>query len=220
MEVHSGIAPNSEPTYGPKVRRQSLKNRFLRAILDFQFESLLANMISWQDAKKSRRIKWRSQRGSNPRPSRFTGTRFSRKLEIGGAGGVRTRDLLDAIEARSQLRYGPTECKYCKCCYSVYSTLRIRASNNSSTIGCITQRLIRASEQELCRYDQKDYTPRNDEDAGHCRNRHACIGTLHMARGTALAGVHVSSITCFRPSCQSGRAHSRADQRHSRWSPS
>jgi hypothetical protein len=27
----------------------------------------------------------------------------------GGAGGVRTRDLLDAIEARSQLRYGPTE---------------------------------------------------------------------------------------------------------------
>jgi hypothetical protein len=26
----------------------------------------------------------------------------------GGADGVRTRDLLDAIEARSQLRYGPT----------------------------------------------------------------------------------------------------------------
>jgi hypothetical protein len=32
--------------------------------------------------------------------------------ETGGAGGVRTRDLLDAIEARSQLRYGPTEFKY------------------------------------------------------------------------------------------------------------
>ena len=30
---------------------------------------------------------------------------------FGGAGGVRTRDLLDAIEARSQLRYGPTEDK-------------------------------------------------------------------------------------------------------------
>ena len=30
--------------------------------------------------------------------------------KTGGAGGVRTRDLLDAIEARSQLRYGPTEC--------------------------------------------------------------------------------------------------------------
>jgi hypothetical protein len=44
---------------------------------------------------------------------------------IGGAGGVRTRDLLDAIEARSQLRYGPTECKYC---YSFYSTLRLQAS--------------------------------------------------------------------------------------------
>ncbi len=29
-------------------------------------------------------------------------------LKIGGAGGDRTRDLLDAIEARSQLRYGPT----------------------------------------------------------------------------------------------------------------
>jgi hypothetical protein len=27
---------------------------------------------------------------------------------IGGAEGVRTPDLLDAIEARSQLRYGPT----------------------------------------------------------------------------------------------------------------
>src|ERR1700734_2483141 len=27
----------------------------------------------------------------------------------GGAGGVRTRDLLDAIEARSQLRYGPSQ---------------------------------------------------------------------------------------------------------------
>jgi hypothetical protein len=27
---------------------------------------------------------------------------------FGGADGVRTRDLLDAIEARSQLRYGPT----------------------------------------------------------------------------------------------------------------
>jgi hypothetical protein len=28
--------------------------------------------------------------------------------EIGGAGGIRTPDLLDAIEARCQLRYGPT----------------------------------------------------------------------------------------------------------------
>jgi hypothetical protein len=27
---------------------------------------------------------------------------------IGGADGVRTHDLLDAIEARSQLRHGPT----------------------------------------------------------------------------------------------------------------
>ncbi len=28
---------------------------------------------------------------------------------FGGADGVRTHDLLDAIEARSQLRHGPTE---------------------------------------------------------------------------------------------------------------
>ena len=30
------------------------------------------------------------------------------RYEIGGADGVRTHDLLDAIEARSQLRHGPT----------------------------------------------------------------------------------------------------------------
>ena len=30
------------------------------------------------------------------------------EARLGGADGVRTRDLLDAIEARSQLRYGPT----------------------------------------------------------------------------------------------------------------
>ena len=30
------------------------------------------------------------------------------KLEVGGADGIRTHDLLDAIEARSQLRHGPT----------------------------------------------------------------------------------------------------------------
>ncbi len=31
------------------------------------------------------------------------------RYEIGGADGVRTHDLLDAIEARSQLRHGPTD---------------------------------------------------------------------------------------------------------------
>lgn len=31
--------------------------------------------------------------------------------EIGGADGIRTHDLLDAIEARSQLRHGPTDKK-------------------------------------------------------------------------------------------------------------
>ena len=29
--------------------------------------------------------------------------------KFGGADGVRTHDLLDAIEARSQLRHGPTD---------------------------------------------------------------------------------------------------------------
>jgi hypothetical protein len=29
-------------------------------------------------------------------------------LSNGGADGIRTHDLLDAIEARSQLRHGPT----------------------------------------------------------------------------------------------------------------
>jgi hypothetical protein len=30
-------------------------------------------------------------------------------LNFGGADGIRTHDLLDAIEARSQLRHGPTD---------------------------------------------------------------------------------------------------------------
>src|SRR6266481_4606668 len=30
------------------------------------------------------------------------------RLNSGGADGIRTHDLLDAIEARSQLRHGPT----------------------------------------------------------------------------------------------------------------
>jgi hypothetical protein len=30
-------------------------------------------------------------------------------MSVGGADGIRTHDLLDAIEARSQLRHGPTE---------------------------------------------------------------------------------------------------------------
>src|SRR5580692_852244 len=29
-------------------------------------------------------------------------------MKLGGADGIRTHDLLDAIEARSQLRHGPT----------------------------------------------------------------------------------------------------------------
>ena len=39
----------------------------------------------------------------------ITGTRLT-TFQLGGAGGIRTPDLLDAIEARSQLRHGPTGC--------------------------------------------------------------------------------------------------------------
>jgi hypothetical protein len=41
--------------------------------------------------------------------SRFAGRkRREGRYEFGGADGIRTHDLLDAIEARSQLRHGPT----------------------------------------------------------------------------------------------------------------
>jgi hypothetical protein len=33
---------------------------------------------------------------------------YNPKVNVGGADGIRTHDLLDAIEARSQLRHGPT----------------------------------------------------------------------------------------------------------------
>jgi hypothetical protein len=34
--------------------------------------------------------------------------KHGRSIQYGGADGIRTHDLLDAIEARSQLRHGPT----------------------------------------------------------------------------------------------------------------
>jgi hypothetical protein len=37
----------------------------------------------------------------------------TRRGSVGGADGIRTHDLLDAIEARSQLRHGPTEVLSC-----------------------------------------------------------------------------------------------------------
>ena len=36
------------------------------------------------------------------------GLLYEKKPDVGGADGIRTHDLLDAIEARSQLRHGPT----------------------------------------------------------------------------------------------------------------
>jgi hypothetical protein len=49
-----------------------------------------------------------------PNLSGFTGTRSTGFF--GGAGGIRTPDLLDAIEARSQLRHGPTGMEMIKNC--------------------------------------------------------------------------------------------------------
>ncbi len=49
-------------------------------------------------------------------------------LKFGGAGGVRTRGLLDAIEARSQLRHGPTDTGA-----SFYTTQRTIASNQGGS---------------------------------------------------------------------------------------
>ena len=42
-------------------------------------------------------------------PLEVFATGLKTKKEVGGADGIRTHDLLDAIEARSQLRHGPTE---------------------------------------------------------------------------------------------------------------
>ena len=41
--------------------------------------------------------------------SNFSEGKQKENLKAGGADGIRTHDLLDAIEARSQLRHGPTE---------------------------------------------------------------------------------------------------------------
>src|ERR1700726_4149388 len=94
--------------------------------------------------------------------------------KTGGAGGVRTRDLLDAIEARSQLRYGPTECKYC---CSFYSILRMRPSNNSLTMESTTQCKLREVEPSPCRYGQNNHTTPVVENAANRWNRHTGIGT-------------------------------------------
>src|ERR1700722_9300225 len=118
----------------------------------------------------------------------------------GGAGGVRTRDLLDAIEARSQLRYGPTECKYC---CSFYSTLLTRASNNSLTMESTAKRDLGATQQDLRSYDQNDHATPDVEDVANRWNRRGSAGPLHLARRTPLAGVHPSSLTCRWPSRRS-----------------
>ena len=52
----------------------------------------------------------------------------------GGADGIRTHDLLDAIEARSQLRHGPTgraPVYHTHCC--------LNRGDSSSAAGCDTR---------------------------------------------------------------------------------
>jgi hypothetical protein len=51
------------------------------------------------------------------------------RAKAGGAEGIRTLDLLDAIEARSQLRHGPTVGLH-RCCF--YSTGQQIASNDGA----------------------------------------------------------------------------------------
>jgi hypothetical protein len=52
------------------------------------------------------------EENANVATVRGNSQRFSQVTSLissnGGADGVRTRDLIDAIDARSQLRYGPT----------------------------------------------------------------------------------------------------------------
>ena|SRR5215831_10727272 len=51
---------------------------------------------------------------------------IEKKNKVGGADGIRTHDLLDAIEARSQLRHGPTGrfLAYHIRCYGLSSSIR------------------------------------------------------------------------------------------------
>src|SRR5438477_8899828 len=51
---------------------------------------------------------------------------------IGGADGIRTHDLLDAIEARSQLRHGPTGMKQRKPFYMSAKAASTTSSLSSS----------------------------------------------------------------------------------------
>ena len=50
---------------------------------------------------------WRSRWDSSDLPG-YDRDALSTSFTFGGADGIRTHDLLDAIEARSQLRHGPT----------------------------------------------------------------------------------------------------------------
>src|SRR5215472_737609 len=65
----------------------------------------------------------------------------------GGADGIRTHDLLDAIEARSQLRHGPTVNRFLV--YHMLSYIlgdpcsrnRVRVIRQTAILGCSIRRL-------------------------------------------------------------------------------
>jgi hypothetical protein len=65
-------------------------------------------------------------------------------LSFGGAEGIRTLDLLDAIEARFQLRHGPTERM------NFYNT-RFREGQTRRCLSCIgtSRRALRRSAGRL-----------------------------------------------------------------------
>jgi hypothetical protein len=63
---------------------------------------------SWRCGRRGAHGRLASGRYNTGPWFRFEGYRGNIQVRIGGADGIRTHDLLDAIEARSQLRHGPT----------------------------------------------------------------------------------------------------------------
>jgi hypothetical protein len=66
---------------------------------------------AWRSEDRGEKQDWvksKSRRKRNTARKQSGGKNRMGKSRNGGAGGIRTPDLLDAIEARSQLRHGPT----------------------------------------------------------------------------------------------------------------
>jgi hypothetical protein len=75
---------------------------------------------------------------SPPSPFGSGAAAFSRlaRAKVGGAEGIRTLDLLDAIEARSQLRHGPTLQKTAES-LPCFSSISCKANRRGATVSLI-----------------------------------------------------------------------------------